>query len=322
MLQPTFKLEYNKKDITKDISDYVLNINYTDVEHGQSDEVEIIFEDSQKLWQDAWIPSKGDNIRLYLGYVGEKLLNCGVFEIDEIEFSTPPDILIVKAIATGITKSLRQNNSVAYENKNLKQIANEIAKKHNLTLVGEIDDIRVERITQNKQRDLTFLKTLAEQYGYIFKITDNQLVFYKTQKLIDAKSAKIINRSECSRINLREKTSQNYKAVTVSYHNPKTGKTITATAKNENCVKGDTLKLSQRVENKQQALIKAKAALSRGNHTIEGSIDMMGNPYLIAGLNVEMKDVGHFSGKYHITQATHSIDRNSGYSLSLEVKSC
>ena len=82
------------------------------------------------------------------------------------------------------------------------------------------------------------------------------------------------------------------------------------------------MKLSQRVENKQQALIKAKAALSRGNHTIEGSIDMMGNPYLIAGLNVEMKDVGYFSGKYHITQATHSIDRNSGYSLSLEVKSC
>ncbi|MFR1034179.1 MAG: hypothetical protein ACLSFR_08400 [Alphaproteobacteria bacterium] len=80
-----------------------------------------------------------------------------------------------------------------------------LQKKHNLTLVGEIDDIRVERITQNKERDLTFLKTLAEQYGYIFKITDNQLVFYKTQKLIDAKSAKIINRTECSRINLREK---------------------------------------------------------------------------------------------------------------------
>ena len=49
MLQPTFKLEYNKKDITKDISDYVLNINYTDFEHGQSDEVEIIFEDSKTM---------------------------------------------------------------------------------------------------------------------------------------------------------------------------------------------------------------------------------------------------------------------------------
>lgn len=322
MLEPTFKLEYNKKDITKDISQYVLNINYTDFEHGQSDEIEITFEDTQKLWQDAWIPSKGDSLRLYIGYLGEKLLNCGCFEIDEIEFQTPPDTLTVKALATGITKALRQNNSVAYENKALKQIANEIAKKHNLTLVGEIDDIRVERITQNKERDLTFLKTLAEQYGYIFKITDNQLVFYKTQKLIDANSAKIINRSDCSNINFREKTSHNYKAVTVSYHNPKTGKTITATAKNDKCVKGDVLKLNERVENKQQALLKAKAALNKGNHTIEGSIDLMGNPYLISGLNVEIKDVGYFSGKYHITQATHSLDRQSGYSLSLEVKSC
>lgn len=322
MLQPTFKLEYNKKDITKDISKYVLSINYTDFEHGQSDEIEIVFEDSEKLWQSAWIPSKGDSLRLYIGYIGEKLLNCGLFEIDEVEFQTPPDTLTVKAIATGITKSLRQKNSVAYENKSLKQIANEIAKKHNFTLVGKIEDIRVERITQNQTRDLKFLKTLAEQYGYIFKITDNQLVFYKTQKLIDAKSAKIINRSGCSNINFREKTSHYYKAVTVSYHNPKTGKTITATAKNAKCVKGDTLKISQRVENKQQALVKAKAALAKGNHTIEGSLNMMGNPYLIAGLNVEVKDVGYFSGKYHITQATHTLDRSSGYSLSLEVKSC
>ena len=87
---------------------------------------------------------------MYIGYSNEKLLNCGCFEIDEIEFQTPPDTLTVKALATGITKALRQNNSVAYENKSLKQIANEIAKKHNLTLVGEIDDIRVERITQNQ----------------------------------------------------------------------------------------------------------------------------------------------------------------------------
>ena len=62
MLQPTFKLEYNKKDITKDISKYVLSINYTDFEPGQSDEIEIVFEDSEKLWQSAWIPSIGDSL--------------------------------------------------------------------------------------------------------------------------------------------------------------------------------------------------------------------------------------------------------------------
>ena len=44
MLKPTFKLEYNKKDITKDVSNYVVNIEYTDFEHGQSDEISITFE--------------------------------------------------------------------------------------------------------------------------------------------------------------------------------------------------------------------------------------------------------------------------------------
>lgn len=322
MYKPIFKIEYNQKDITKDVSNQVLNIEYTDYEHGQSDEITITFDDTQKLWQSSWIPSKGDSIRVFIGYEGEKLLNCGVFEIDEIEFATPPDTLTVKALATGITKALRQNNSVAYENKTLKQIASEIAQKHSLTLVGEIEDVRVERITQNQERDLTFLKKLAEQYGYIFKIAEGNLVFYKTEKLTGADAAKILYRTDLSRISLTEKTSKNYKAVTVSYHNPKTGKKITATAKNEKCVKGDTLKITERCENKQQALLKAKAALAKGNNTIEGSIDLVGTPNLIAGLNIELKDLGYFSGKYHITQTRHFIDRTSGYGTSLEVKSC
>lgn len=322
MLIPIFKIEYNQKDITKDVSNQVLNIEYTDFEHGQSDEITITFDDTQKLWQNSWIPAKGDSLRVFIGYEGEKLLNCGIFEIDEIEFATPPDVLTIKAIATGITKALRQNNSVAYENKTLKQIASEVAQKHSLTLVGEIEDVRVERITQNQERDLTFLKKLAEQYGYIFKIAEDNLVFYKTEKLTGADAAKILYKSDLSRITLTEKTSKNYKSVTVSYHNPKTGKKVTATAKNENCVKGDTLKINERCENKQQALLKAKAALAKGNNTIEGSIDLVGNPNLVAGLNVELKDLGYFSGKYHITQTRHFIDRTAGYGTGLEVKSC
>lgn len=322
MLTPTFKLEYNQKNITKDVSDYVVSIDYADYEHGQSDEVSITFEDSEGLWNGAWLPSKGDALRLFIGYVGEKLLNCGIFEIDEIEYETPPDTLTVKALATGIKKSFRQENSVGYENKTLKQIANEVAKRHDLTLVGEIEDIKVERITQDHERDLTFLKRLAEQYGYIFKISENNLVFYKTEKLISAKSAKIIYKSDVTNARFIEKTSHLYKSVSVAYRNPKTGKDVTATAKNENCVKGDTLKLSTRAENKQQALIMAKSALQKGNYTIEGSLSMMGNPLLVAGLNVETKDFGYFSGKYHITEAHHIIDKIMGYSTNVEVKSC
>ena len=211
MLVPIFELFYEQKNITKDVSPYVTSIEYTDVEHGESDELQISFEDSEKLWQGAWIPTKGDALRAYIGYEAEKLLNCGVFEIDELEYDTPPDVITVKGLATGIKKPLRQKNSQGYENKTLKQIAKEIADKHGYTLVGEVADIRVDRITQNKERDLTFLTKLAEEYGYIFKIAENNLVFYDVKKLKGANSTQIFYKSDLLHINLREKTSQKYR---------------------------------------------------------------------------------------------------------------
>lgn len=322
MLTPIFELFYEQKDITKDVSPYVTSIQYTDNEHGESDELEICFEDTEKLWQGAWIPVKGDSLRCYIGYETEKLLNCGIFEIDELEYDTPPDVITVKGLATGIKKPLRQKNSVGYENKTLKQIAKEIADKHNYNLIGEIADIRVDRITQNKERDLTFLTKLAEQYGYIFKIAENNLVFYDVQKLKGAKSTQIFYKSDLSHINLREKTSQKFKSVQVSYYDPKKKKTVKASAQNENVVKGDTLKINVRCSDRKQAIIKAKAALSTSDTKIEGNIELPGNPYLIAGLNIELKGIGHFSGKYHIKQARHIIDKRSGYKTMCEVETC
>ena len=322
MLVPIFELFYEKKNITEDVSPYVTSIEYTDVEHSESDELQISFEDSEKLWQDAWIPVKGDCLRAYIGYEAEKLLNCGIFEIDELEYNTPPDVITVKGLATGIKKPLRQKNSVGYENKTLKQIAKEIADKHGYTLVGEIADVRVDRITQNKERDLTFLTKLAEQYGYIFKIAENNLVFFDVQTLKGAKSTQIFYKSDLIQINLREKTSQKYKSVQVSYYDPKKKKTVKATARNENVAKGDTLKLNVRCSDRKQAILKANAALSTADTKIEGSIEMVGNPYVVAGLNIELKGIGHFSGKYHIKKVRHILDKYSGYKTICEVETC
>lgn len=322
MLIPTFELFYEQKKITKDVAQFVTSIEYTDVEHGESDELTISFEDSEKLWQDAWLPSKGDKLRAYIGYVGEKLLNCGIFEIDEDEYSSPPDVFTVKGLATAIKKPLREKNSKGYENKTLKQIAKEIADKYGYTLVGEIADIRVDRITQNKEQDLSFLTKLAEQYGYIFKIAENNLVFYDVQTLKGAKSLQIFYKSDLSSISLKEKTSLKYKSVQVSYYDPKQKKTVKASATNKDVVKGDTLKITVRCSDKKQAILKAKAALSTAATKISGSLEFIGNPYLIAGANIELKGIGHFSGKYHITRARHVLDKSSGYRTYCEVESC
>lgn len=80
-----------------------------------------------------------------------------------------------------------------------------------------------------------------------------KVLFYDVQKLKGSKSTQIFYKQDLIHINLREKTSQKYKAVQVSYFDPKKKKTIKATARNENVAKGDTLKITARCSDRKQA---------------------------------------------------------------------
>jgi phage protein D len=320
MQTPVFKIEYENKDITASIAPNVLSVTYTDFEHGQSDEVEIQLEDKDHLWKSSWYPTKGDSIKLNLGYAGEKLLNCGSFEVDEMEFTAPPDTVTLKALAANIKKALRQNNSVAYENKTLLQIAQEIANKHNLKLVGKVKDIKIKRITQNNKRDLEFLKILAEEYGYIFKVSDNKLTFYGIKKLKDQPHNLSISRQDIISYTLRDKTHDQYNSCRVVYLDPKKKDTVSASI-NGTSTKADVLKLHKRCENKEQAILKATAALNK-NSELEGNITVTGNPHIVAGLNIKLNGLFKLNGKYHIKSAKHTIDKSSAYRTEIEVEKC
>lgn len=319
--KPVFYIEYEQKDITAYITPFAISVTYTDHEHGKSDEIDIQLEDRENLWKSSWYPSKGDLITVKIGYEGEGLLPCGGFEIDEIELSAPPDVVSLKGLGTNIKKALRQENTKAYENMTLKQIAEEIAKKHGFELVGEIKDIKVKRITQKQERDLAFLKRIAEDYGYVFKITDGKLVFYEVEKLESADTVFVIDRKDMLSFSFRDKTHELYRACEVSYHDPKRKMLITHTVKADGIVKGDILKINERCENKEQAIAKAKAALRAKNGLqTEGSITVIGNPRLVAGLNIEITGLYTLNGKYHIRSSKHTISRTAGYKTELEVK--
>lgn len=320
--EPVFVLEYGHKDITAHISPYVMSVTYTDKEHGESDEIDVQIEDREHLWKSSWYPTKGDLLTLRIGYKGERLLPCGDFEVDEVETSGPPDVINIKALATPITAALRQDNTIAYEQMSLAQIAEAVAKKHNLTLVGAPSDVKVKRITQHKERDLAFLKRLAGDYGYAFKVTSGRLVFFEKAKLEAAPSVYTIDRKDALTWSLKDKTAEVYKAATAAYHDPESKQLITHTEQAPGSVaKGDTLKVNERCESKQQAIEKTKAALAAKNGAqTEGSVAVTGTPLLVAGSNVVLSGFYKFNGTYHITSSAHSIDRGSGYRTSLEVK--
>jgi phage protein D len=321
----TYKILYDNKNITKDISSHLVSLTYTDKVCGESDELELSLEDADLLWQNAWYPQKGALLYAEIEQDG-LLLKCGTFTIDEIEMTSSRgsgDTVTIKALAAGITKKLRTKRSTAHENKSLREIANSIAAANGLTVQGTIENIIFERVTQFEKTDLSFLQTLANDYGYTFSIRDNILTFTSIYDLEGRNHVLTIDKTDLVSWSLKDKTNQVYKQAKVKQHNPNKNETIDyeAFADDPDFSPEDILELKTKAENKQQAGAKAKSHLHNNNSKeSEGSVAMPGSTLLVAGNNFELTGMGTLSGIQHIVTSSHTIDRAGGYITSCDVK--
>ncbi|MGG4503827.1 phage late control D family protein [Paenibacillus polymyxa] len=179
-------VNYNGKDITKELSDYLLDFTYTDAEPGTLDDLQINLEDKARKWSGPWSPSAGDRIAAYIKTIGWdrpgeiKRLNCGTFEVDSIDFAGPPDTVSIKAVSLPVTTNVRQEKKTkAWESVTLKSIAAEIAKRAGFTLMYEAhNNPKYDRQDQTDVSDLSFLNDLCKQEGIALKVTGKKLVLF------------------------------------------------------------------------------------------------------------------------------------------------
>jgi uncharacterized protein len=317
----SYKVVFAGRDITTDISRYLLSLTYSDKTQGASDEIEIVVEDTDSLWRNDWFPQKGDTLDVTIGLDGV-VVPCGVFEIDEVEMSGPPDQVSIRGLATGIKSPLRTKNSYAFEQQSLKAIAETVGGRHGLTVSGEIDAIQIERATQNRETDLGFLARIAAEFGYVFNLRGLNLVFTTVFKLEESDPVTEIDRTDLIRYSIRDKTSGVFKSARTQYHNPQTDKLQTAeSAATDDVATDDVLEVRTRAENDGQAETKAKAALHDTNSKQQsGNITLPGSPLLLAGSNFDLTGMGVLSGKYHVVESSHRIDAGGGYTTDVEIK--
>lgn len=325
--KPLYDIIWNSKDVSTKVSDYLLGLAYTDNLHAESDDLDISFEDRDNWWKAGWYPQRGDTITVQIGLSEdgeEKWLKAGIFKIDKITFSGQPDTMSVKGLSSDITEALRQKKTKGWENVNLSQVISELATQNGLQPnIGINPDLKFNRLDQKNKSDLAFIKDLADKYGYNTKIDAARLIFTKPDSL--EASAPVLNiergSADLKRFDLRVKTHEIYKACEVRYWDPKTKKAITHTENAQGIVTGDVLKISERVENLQQAIERAKSELKRKNKfEYSGSLTYMGNPYLVAGANVQLTGFYNLDGKYLIEEARHTLAKNAGYETALQIR--
>lgn len=320
----TYRILYNNKNITSDISDHLISLSYTDKVEGETDELEITLDDKDELWQNDWYPEKGASITAEIIHNGLTLA-CGVFTIDEINTSCSKDAgnaVSISCLAASITKKLRTKKFTSHENKTLKQLAQFVADQHSLTLQDNVPVIRFTRITQQHESDLAFLNRIAKQYGIIFSIRGGNLTFYDKAVLEAQPHIISLDKTQFTEYSFTDKNEATYKKAKVQYHNPAKNETIEHTEDaNEDYTGGDdVLVIKDKVENEQQARHIAKAKLLTANsRQVTGGFQLPGNILIVSGVNVEVTGMGKLSGIFHITETTHNISRD-GYTLSAEGK--
>jgi len=290
---------------------------------GEADTLDITVEDTDGLFKDQWYPKKGQTLALEFGYEGQALQSAGLFEVDEIDISGPPDQVTIRGIATGVMKAFRTSQGRAYDNTTLSAIAQQVAKRLKLKLVGTIEAIQITRATQIYESDLAFLGRLAGEYGYAFSIKGETLIFYKRTALRSSAPVLTLKRTDLERYHIRDKIKDVAKAAQVSYHDAKTKR-----LKQSRVQQGAQLdtsdyevKINVRAESDAQARVKAAAALDKANEdATQLELTVFGNPLLVAGINFMLADMGKLSGSYHVDMSRHISNRDSGYSTELEAK--
>ncbi|HCM1915260.1 TPA: phage protein D [Salmonella enterica subsp. salamae serovar 28:r:e,n,z15] len=337
--EPVFVLRYNLKDITHDITAYATSITFTDKLSGESDELEVELEDSEQRWREAWYPGMSDTLTLQMGLKGKKLTDCGGFSIDEIELSGPPDSISIRGRSAPVTRAMRTRSNRGFENTTLAAIAGRIARKHKLRLEGQIEPLTLERITQYGESDLAFLKRLANDYGYMVKVTPEKLIFSHLGTLRDAPVIRTLTPQDVSRYTLRDTLHEVYKGVKNKHQNSQTRTLVTYKADGtkdtrqekrkqvqvpfrlpEESAGVDTLNTYERASNPGESRAKGKAKLdSKNEYKHAGTLSLEGDLSLRAGASVMLSGFGRSDGKWLIISARHSLTRGSGLTTDIDI---
>ncbi len=341
-------IAYNGKDISEDLSNYLIGIDYTDELSGAADDLQLTLEDRDNLWLSDWFPEKGASLdavletRYWNGSTDmPQTVSLGTFEIDELECSAMPTTVRIKSVSVPDNTTLRgTERSRSWEKVTIKKVAEDIATEAGLELFWDTaeEPETQDRIEQTEQSDLEFLQKLCDDNSLALKISEKQIVIFDEIKYEEAdavlnivKSTELMAAEKESNLlpsyapsswNFTSSIRDVYKACQVNYQNEDSKEKLTYTFTAPGKTIGKTLVINQQVKSQAEAEKLAKNELRKKNvEEIKGSFKMRGQLTISAGLTINIVGFGVFDGKYLITRVSHSIGR-SGYTCSIEVRRC
>lgn len=329
-------VSFGGTDISDDIAPYLLSLVYTDDSDDMADDLKITLLDRGKLWLQHWLQSAtqaaaGEKLTVSASILPQNWqqnppLQTGNFELDSISVSGPPAVITIACASLAFSGSLRQTKKYkVWKNCSLRDILQQITagagwdcmflSSHNPTY---------DRIEQNRQSDINFLRKLCQDAGISIKPTDGKIVLYEQQQFESQPPVRVIPygpdglytkfKLDSGSANAR------YRSCRVRYSDPATGNLIEGSAEDPNVSGDQCLELSAKVSSPGEAEQYARKQLRLHNKFARtATFSFPGDTRLLAGNTVLLQGWGGWDGKHIITQAVHSVS-NSGYTTQIKIR--
>ena len=343
---------YDGADISEGLEPYLLGVTYTDHRGGKADEVTISLEDRDELWRGDWLPGVGATLTVRIHAddwgEGEGSLLCGTFTLDKLSLAGPPSTVQLSGVSvpTGLA-ARKTKRSRAWEQVTLRRVAEDVADSAGLSLVWDVDDDELpgvlDRVDQQGETDLAFLARLCRDYRLELKVHDGQLVVWDVTAYEgkDAVTTYTLGESRVLSWQLDVKAYMYTPKVKVQYRDPWLGDVQQATRDEAQALRGQSVDdplglddegmrqsfddeaaevIRQRARSQAEAEAKAKAALlRRQEHTVEGSLEVVGDVRLVAANPIALSGWGKLDGRYLLDRAVHTLG-GGGYTVRAQIK--
>lgn len=315
----------NNKPLNALISSRIISVTVTDNRANEADELSIVLDDSDGALE---LPKRGVKLNCKMGYLGEDIHDKGDFVVDETEWSGTPDLITVKASSANFKSKIKEAKSKSYHRKKFGEIASEVAKNHELTLVmtDDLKAINLAHVDQTNESDLNLLQRLAKQNGAEMAVKKDRLLIFK------AGSAKTASGKDLPAITLTRNDGDQFRYSEQDRESDHTGVSAsyqdTGKAKREKAVSGEKGKvkhLKGTFANKEEAeraskakMAEIKRQMAKFSITTAYGIPEISteSPVKLDSFKTEIDKL-----KWIVEKATHSYAKSGGLTTQLELES-
>jgi len=312
-VKPAFKITSDKKDVTALIAQRLVSINITDETGLVSDTCEILLDNRDEKLE---IPARGAVLEVSLGYDDKPLTKMGSYIVDDLEVSSPPLQMRVVGKASNtldknLSKKIKAPKSKSWHGYSLVGIITAIANNNGFK--AAIDEyftqIYISHLDQTDESDISFLNSLAKDYGAFVKLSLGRMLFFRKGTSISTSGKELptikLSSKELSNWKLRVSDMEKFGKVIAKWHNFATGKEEDVFAGSDD----PAYTMRYKFVSSSRALEAAKAKLAEFKRGAENlNFSTSGNPNLSAENKVIFTDIKYLKNKnWIITSVNHSL---------------